>query len=106
MVGRTVIRTLEAWDTAGTAVEIQPGAFLESYRIVRNRESDLAPSSDVYLMEFDSGGRRYCCPLAQFQPRTLAVDPFAARASLAASGCAAGEQFGAEEKPARDSIAV
>jgi hypothetical protein len=89
-VARTVIRTLKAWDSATRKqVEIQPGAFLESYRILRNRNAGATPSVDVYLMEFESAGQRYCCPLAQFQPRTLAV-----------------EQFVVEEEPARDSIAV
>jgi hypothetical protein len=90
-VARTVIRTLKAWDPATRKqVEIQPGALLESYRILQNRDSGAAPSADVYLMEFESAGRRYCCPLAQFQPRTLAVEQFVVE----------------EKKPARDSIAV
>jgi hypothetical protein len=53
-------------------VSIQPGAFLESCRILQNQDSGEAV--EVYLMEFESAGRRYRCPLAQFQPRTLAVE--------------------------------
>jgi hypothetical protein len=88
-VARTVIRTLEVWDSATLQQErIQPGAFLESCRILRNRQP--GEVFDVYLMEFESAGRRYCCPLAQFQPRTLAV-----------------EQFTVEKrKPARDNVVV
>ena len=106
-VVRTVFRTLEAWDAAtGRAVEIQPGALLEWYRILRNLQPGMAPSLDVYLMEFESAGRRYWCPLAQFQPRTLAVEPLATRLPPAAARCAAADQFGLEEKAARDNIAV
>jgi hypothetical protein len=87
-VARTVIRILEAWDSITLQpVNIQPGAFLESCRILRNRHAGETQAAEVYLMEFESAGRRYCCPLAQFQPRTLAV-----------------EQVGVET--ARDSIAV
>jgi hypothetical protein len=89
-VARTVIRTLEAWDTATRKqVEIQPGAFLDSYHILSNRDAGASSPVGVYLMEFESAGRRYRCPLVQFQPRTLAV-----------------EQFVVEQEPARDSIAV
>jgi hypothetical protein len=86
-VARTVIRTLEAWDPkTWVPIQLQPGALLESYRILRNRDAGAAHSAEVYLMEFETAGRRYCCPLAQFQPRTL--------------------QLAVEEKPARDSVAV
>ena len=90
-MARTVIRTLKAWNPATRQqVEIPPGAFLESYRILRNRTAGATPPVDVYLMEFESAGQRYCCPLAQFQPRTLAVEQFVVE----------------EKKPARDSIAI
>lgn len=83
-MARTVIRTLEAWDSAsGTKVQIQPGTLIGSCSIRRGS------GDDVYLMEFESTGARYCCPLAQFQPRTVPVD-----------------QFPVEESTARNTVAV
>lgn len=70
-------------------MKIQPGAFLDSYRILSNQDTGAASPVDGYLMEFESAGKRYCCPLVQFQPRTLPV-----------------EQFGVDQEPARDRIAV
>jgi hypothetical protein len=98
-VARTVIRTLEAWDQAThNQVKIQPGTLLDSCRILRNRDDDAA-MPEVYLMEFESAGKRYCCPLAHFQPRTLAAEPLALGLP--------GEPFRVEKtQPARDSLAV
>jgi hypothetical protein len=45
-------------------------------------------------MEFESTGKRYYCPLAEFQPRTQNAEAFAA------------ESYGVEEKPARNTVAV
>lgn len=86
-VARTVIRVLDAWDpAAGKSVKIEPGSLLGGYRILRNPSSG---DGEVYLMEFEAAGARYRCPLAQFQPRTQAVD-----------------SFGVEEQPARNPAAV
>ena len=84
-VARTVIRTLRACDTrTGREVQIQPGARVAACRIRR----DSVPG-EVYVMEFETTSRRYYCPLANFLPRTEAV-----------------QQAGVEEQPARDSVAV
>jgi hypothetical protein len=83
-VSRTVIKTLQACNSHnGNHVSIQPGTGLLECRIRR----DCIPG-EVYVMEFETTGQRYYCPLAQFLPRT-AVRP-----------------AGVEEKPARDSVAV
>jgi hypothetical protein len=61
---------LTAWDrdVCSTSV-LQPGTTLSACRILRNRASGAEP----YVMEFDSAGHRYCCPLFTFQPRTQAL---------------------------------
>jgi len=54
-----------------TATVLEPGTVLTLYRIERNIGPQ--PSSDVYQVVFESGGRQYRCPLYRFQPRTQAL---------------------------------
>jgi len=67
-VGKLPVEDIVA--LAGAVLE--PGTVLTLYSIERN--SSPAPSSDVYEMVFESGGRRYRCPLYRFQARTRAVE--------------------------------
>jgi len=66
-VNREVIRPLEVWnlDRRSEAI-LPPGAVLLECRILRN----WAPGAEPYVVEFQSSGYRYTCPLFQFQPRT------------------------------------
>jgi hypothetical protein len=59
---------------AGSAVTLEPGAILYSCRIHRDSHAETETGSDVYVMEFQSSGRRYVSSLFRFQPRTQAVD--------------------------------
>jgi hypothetical protein len=73
-VARTVISKLEVWDSAvGAAVPLQPGTILDVYRI-RRSVTAVEDSGCVYVMEFESSGRQYHCPLVTFQSRTCAID--------------------------------
>jgi hypothetical protein len=56
---------------AGTGTALEPGTVLALYRI--ERESSPSPSSDVYQVVFELGGRKYRCPLYRFQARTQAL---------------------------------
>ena len=67
-VSKLAVEDIEA--LAGTVLE--PGAVLTLYRIERN--SGPAPSSDVYQVVLESGGRWYRCPLYRFQARTQALE--------------------------------
>src|SRR5262245_6086364 len=67
---REVIRPLQVRDAAGVSFTLEPGSILTAYQIVPDRAG-----REVYLMEFDSSGRRYRCPLVQFQPRTKSLPP-------------------------------
>ena len=72
---REVSSSLAAWDVAaGSAVTLEPGAILYSCRIHRNSHAETETGTEVYVMEFQSSGRRYFSPLFRFQPRTQAVD--------------------------------
>ena len=72
---REVSSPLAAWDVAaGSAVTLEPGAILYSCRIHRNSHAETETGTEVYVMEFQSSGRRYFSPLFRFQPRTQAVD--------------------------------
>jgi hypothetical protein len=59
---------------AGSAVTLEPGAILYSCRILRHSHAETEAGSEVYVMEFQSSGRRFTSPLFRFQPRTQAVD--------------------------------
>jgi hypothetical protein len=48
---------------------LQPGMILSGCRILRSDASGAEP----YVVEFDSDGHRYSCPLFAFQPRTQAL---------------------------------
>ncbi|MGD0872407.1 MAG: hypothetical protein ABSB88_22890 [Bryobacteraceae bacterium] len=52
---------------------LEPGTVLTLYRIERN-SSPQRSSADVYQVVFESGGRRYRCPLYRFQARTQALE--------------------------------
>ncbi len=67
-VGRLAVEDIVA--RAGAVLE--PGTPLTFHRIERN--GNPAPSSDVYEVLFESGGREYRCPLYRFQPRTRALE--------------------------------
>ena len=66
---------------ARTGAVLEPGTVLTLYRIERN--SSPRPSSDVYQVVFESGGRQYRCPLYRFQPRTQALETARAQATPA-----------------------
>ena len=57
---------------ARTGAVLEPGTVLTLYRIECNGSA--APLSDVYQVVFESGGRRYRCPLYRFQARTQALE--------------------------------
>jgi hypothetical protein len=48
--------------------------MLSGCRIRRNSAAEIAAGGEPYLMEFQSFGFQYACPLFQFQPRTQAVE--------------------------------
>jgi hypothetical protein len=75
-VNREIIRPLAAWDTGVSYPSVlQPGTVLSECRILRNN----GPGDEPYVVEFDSGGRRYSCPLFAIQLRTQA---FSARMEI------------------------
>jgi hypothetical protein len=74
---------------AGGVVTLESGAILYSCRIHRRSHAETEAGSEVYVMEFQSSGRRYVSPLVRFQPRTRAVD-----------------LVGVEGIPAREAVAV
>ena len=70
-VARTVVRRILAFDPTVSAVTpIEPGAILEICGIVRHSGPPETPATDVYVMEFEFGGRTLRCPLVEFQART------------------------------------
>ena len=72
---REVIGPLAAWDVAsGSAVTLEAGAILYACRLCRRSHAETETGAEVYIMEFQSSGRRYSSPLFRFQPRTQAVD--------------------------------
>lgn len=72
---RKAIRPLDAWDAlARSAVTLEPGALLSCCRIHRSSDTEIEAGLETYLMEFESSGRRYTCPLFRFQPRTQAAE--------------------------------
>jgi hypothetical protein len=69
-VNREIIRPLPAWDKDACATSVlQPGSVASGCRILRNS----ALGAEPYLVEFDSAGHRYSCPLFSFQPRAKAL---------------------------------
>jgi hypothetical protein len=69
-VNREIIRPLAAWDTGVCSTPVlQPGTVLSACRIVRHN----APGAEPYVVEFDSAGHGYSCPLFTFQARTQAL---------------------------------
>lgn len=75
-LARTVIRRLVARDAAdGVDVVIEPGTSIQSCRIQRSPET--GSNVEVYVIEFELGGKALRCPLVQFQARTetSAVEP-------------------------------
>jgi hypothetical protein len=69
-VNREIIRPLAAWDMDDCSTSLLPqGTLVSACRILRNH----AAGDEPYVMEFDSGGHRYSCPLFTFQPRTQAL---------------------------------
>jgi hypothetical protein len=72
---RETIRPLEAEDTqTRTQTLLQMGTPLSGWLIRRNNSEGTASGADVYLVEFQSAGRRYRCPLYRFQARTQAIE--------------------------------
>ena len=68
-MARIVIRKLVARDeSARVDVVIEPGVFIDTCRICRNSEP--LSEDEVYVMEFESEGRRLRCALVHFQART------------------------------------
>jgi hypothetical protein len=59
---------------AGSAVRLEPGAILYSCRIHRHSHAETETGAEVYVMEFQSSGRRFTSPLVRFQPRTQVVE--------------------------------
>jgi hypothetical protein len=69
-VDREIIKPLAVWDTDVCYTSfLQPGIVLSGCRILRSDASGAEP----YVVEFDSAGHRYSCPLFAFQPRTQAL---------------------------------
>jgi hypothetical protein len=69
-VNREIIRPLPAWDKDACATSVlQPGSVASGCRILRN----ITLGAEPYLVEFDSAGHRYSCPLFTFQPRAKAL---------------------------------
>jgi hypothetical protein len=50
-------------------VALSAGVVDPGYLIVRG----VNPADEPYLVEFQSSGRRYCCALHSFLPRTQAI---------------------------------
>jgi hypothetical protein len=70
---RETVSKLAAEDIVALAgAVLEPGTVLTLYRIERN--SSPAPSSNVYEVVFEAGGRQYRCPLYRFQARTQALE--------------------------------
>jgi hypothetical protein len=70
-VARTVIRRLVAWDeAAGASVVLDPGESVQNWHLLQNTSRSPEPELGVYVMDFESAGRRLKCPLVQFQART------------------------------------
>ncbi len=62
------------WETDVCYVSVlQPGIVLSGCRILRSA----AFGAEPYVVEFDSAGHRYSCPLFAFQPRTQALTAMA-----------------------------
>jgi len=72
---------------ARAGVVLKPGTALTLCRIERN--SSPAPSEDVYEVVFESGGRKYRCPLCRFQARTQAAEAAREQGNPAREGVAA-----------------
>jgi hypothetical protein len=87
---REAIRALNVEDVlARTEAVLAPGAVLSGCRLRRRSSAEIASGADVYVVEFQSAGRRYHCPLYRFQPRTQWLDAVQV-----------------EEDPAREAVAV
>jgi hypothetical protein len=72
---RQVIRPLDAWNTdLCSPVTLEPGSILSGCRIEANGIAHPACGVEPYIVEFNSSGGRYACPLFRFQPRTQAVE--------------------------------
>lgn len=77
---KQVLRAFEARDVnSGSRALIEPGALLDSCRVVRVQAQGCEP----YEMEFDWAGRRYAAPLFVFQPRTEFATASAAKTRTA-----------------------
>ena len=88
-MARIVIRKLVARDeSARVDVVIEPGVLIDTCRICRNSEP--ISEDEVYVMEFESEGRRMRCALVHFQARTqissaAGVDERSAAPAIAAA---------------------
>ena len=81
---RETIRPLPAEDQSNRTVEVlDTGSLLGSWRIHRNTIKQTESGADVYVVEFDSGGRHYRCPLYRFQAGTRLTEREAVERSLA-----------------------
>ena len=70
---REVIKALRVWDAdLRRQTLLAPGTIIAACRIQQKWSGE--HGVEEYAMEFESGGRRYGCPLFQFQPRTQALD--------------------------------
>jgi TPP-dependent pyruvate/acetoin dehydrogenase alpha subunit len=69
---RELVSGLEAWDVgAGCSVRLETGQAVTAYRIERLPVA--RPGIDPYVVEFESGGRSYTCPLYRYQARAQVV---------------------------------
>ena len=69
---RKTIKPLLASRIDGSSTPVlPPGVVLTGCRILRNH----APGAEPYVVEFQSAGERYSCPLFLFQPRTQSLAP-------------------------------
>jgi hypothetical protein len=72
VVRETVSRLVVEDIVARAGAVLDPFTPLTLYGIERNTSP--GPSSDVYQMIFEAGGRQYRCPLYRFQARTQALE--------------------------------
>jgi hypothetical protein len=69
---RTVSKLAVEDIVACSGAVLEPGTVLTFYHI--ERDNSPAPSSDVYQVLFEAGGRQYRCSLYRFQARTQVVE--------------------------------
>jgi hypothetical protein len=71
VVERIITAQLRVWDAAALShINLAPGAPVVHYQVHRSTRTGIDGPEEPYAMHFESGGRKYSCPLAAFQART------------------------------------